>query len=148
MDTTCFCSVRNHIFCSAVFIPSTIVHILTDCNYSVYYISSNMKISIFWQFSRRFFYWLRTLQISDTFFGLWNTNKQNFNPISYWNGFFINLLYLMSGKHNFFCMRLGVLLWLSFNSCLKIYNETYLLDKLISPIDVRFSWIWHQINPD
>jgi hypothetical protein len=38
----------------------------------------------------------------ETFFGLWNTNKQNFNPISYWNGFFINLLYLMSGKHNFF----------------------------------------------
>jgi hypothetical protein len=31
----------------------------------------------------------------ETFFGLWN-------PISYWNGFFINLLYLMSGKHNFF----------------------------------------------
>jgi hypothetical protein len=36
------------------------------------------------------------------FFGLWNTNKQNFNPISYWNGFVINLLYLMSGKHNFY----------------------------------------------
>ena len=43
------CSVRNHIFCSAVFILSTIVHILTDYNYSVYFTSSNMKISICWQ---------------------------------------------------------------------------------------------------
>jgi hypothetical protein len=63
-----FCSVHNHIFCSAVFILSTIVHILTDYNYSVYFTSSNMKISIFWVFSRRFSYWLRTLQISDRHF--------------------------------------------------------------------------------
>jgi hypothetical protein len=99
-----FCSVRNHIFCSAVFILSTIVHILTDYNYSVYFTSSNMKISIFWQcFLEDCFTGYGPYRfLIETCFGLWNTNKQNCNPVSYWNGFFINLLYLMSGKHNFF----------------------------------------------
>ena len=37
------------IFSVLQFLLSTIVHILTDYNYSVYFTSSNMKISIFWQ---------------------------------------------------------------------------------------------------
>jgi hypothetical protein len=89
------------IFSVLQFLLSTIVHILTDYNYSVYFTSSNMKISIFWQCFLEDFFTGHRFMI-ETFFGLWNTNKQNFNPISYWNGFFINLLYLMSGKHNFF----------------------------------------------
>ena len=94
----------KYIFCSAVFILSTILHILTDYNNSVYFTSLNMKISIFWQcFLEDFLTGYGPYRfLIETFFGLWNTNKQNFNPISYWNGFFINLLYLMSGKHNFF----------------------------------------------
>ena len=55
----------NHIFCSAVFILSTIVHILTDYNYCVFYIFKPENINLLTVFSRRFFYWLRTLQISD-----------------------------------------------------------------------------------
>jgi len=82
----------------------SIVHSLTDYNCSVYFTSSSIKISIFWQcFLKDFFTGYGPYRfLIETFFGLWNTNKQNFNPISYWNGFFINLLYLMSGKHNFF----------------------------------------------
>jgi hypothetical protein len=92
-------SVLQFLFCLQLFIFWLIIY-----NYSVYFTSSNIKISIFWEwFLEDFFTGYGPYRfLIETFFGLWNTNKQNFNPISYWNGFFINLLYLMSGKHNFF----------------------------------------------
>ena len=46
-------SVLQFVFCLQLFIFWRIIS------------TSNMKISIFWVFSRRFVYWLRTLQISD-----------------------------------------------------------------------------------
>jgi hypothetical protein len=86
--------VSVNFFCSAVFILSTIVPFLTDYNYSVYFTSSNMKISIFWQcFLEDVFTGYGPYRfLIETFFGLWNINKQNFNPTSYWNRCFIGLL--------------------------------------------------------
>ena len=46
-------SVLQFVFCLQLFIFWRIIS------------TSNMKISIFWVFSRRFVYWLRTLQIFD-----------------------------------------------------------------------------------
>jgi hypothetical protein len=90
-------SVLQFLFCLQLFIFWLIITTL-------YFTSLNMKISVFWQcFLEDFLTGYEPYRfLIETFFWLWNTNKQNFNPISYWNGFFINLLYLMSGKHNFF----------------------------------------------
>ena len=125
-------SVLQFLFCLQLFI----FWLKADYKYSVYFTSSNMNISIFWQcFLEEFFTGYGPYRfLIKTFFGLWNINKHNFNPIFYWNGFFINLLYLMSGKQNcLYEIRCFIMLKLHItngeNSCLKLYNETYLLDK-------------------
>ena len=78
-------SVLQFLFCLQLLIFWLIIWLLC-----VFYIFKHENINLLTVFSRRFFYWLRTLQISDRdiFWTLKYTNKQNFNPISYWNGFF------------------------------------------------------------
>jgi hypothetical protein len=96
-------SVLQFLFCLQLFIFWVIITTLIMLHLQTWKYQS--VDSVFWK--------IVLLFTDPTYFWYKYTN---FNPIFYWNGFFINLLYLMSGNI-FFCMKLGVLL------CKASHNE-------------------------